>query len=180
MSNHFLYLLNTMFVQQLNAFNLQIGSFKKMWIQTQEAIIGKTYWLGMRQKIKVFHCIEQLMIVTWKWSRMVMLLRLGNRSLFGFFSFFYVFFFVNMYAIFRAIFLWSGNWKKLRIWFLACFHTVDTRRKRSTTNPSLLEYKIGEDSACPQLERNVHCNGPLDPGNHYKYDVFITTKHIVK
>lgn len=132
------------------------------------------------QRIKVFHCIEPLMIVTWKWSRnsMVMLLRLGNRSLFCFYLF-YVFFCQNVCHIWSN-FLLVWKLKKLRIWFLACFHTVDTRRKRSTTNQSLLEYKIGEDSACPQLERNVHCNGPLDPGNQYKYDVFITTKHIVK
>nr|XP_034332445.1 receptor-type tyrosine-protein phosphatase eta isoform X3 [Crassostrea gigas] len=52
----------------------------------------------------------------------------------------------------------------------------DTRRKRSTTNPSLIEYKIGEDSACPQLERNVHCNGPLDPGNKYKVIIFACTR----
>ncbi|XP_052712082.1 receptor-type tyrosine-protein phosphatase eta-like isoform X2 [Crassostrea angulata] len=52
----------------------------------------------------------------------------------------------------------------------------DTRRKRSTTNPSLLEYKIGEDSVCPQLERNVHCNGPLNPGNQYKVIIFACTR----
>lgn len=151
-----------------------------MWIQTQEAIIGKTYRLGMRQRIKVFHCIEQLMIVTWKWSRMVMFLRLGNRSLFGFFFPFLCIFFSSKCLPYLEQFSYGLETEKLRIWFLACLHTVDTRRKRSTTNPSLLEYKIGEDSACPKLEKNVHCNGPLDPGNHYKYDVFITTKHIVK
>lgn len=41
---------------------------KKMRFQKQEMMIGKTYGLGMRQRKKDFHCIEPLMIVTWKRS----------------------------------------------------------------------------------------------------------------
>lgn len=101
--------------------------------------------------------------------------RLGGKGcclICSFLLFFFLSFLCQNVAIFGAIFVCCENRKScsydIHVWF--CFQDLDPRQKRSTSsNSSLSEYKIGEDLACPQLDRKVHCNGPLDPGTQYMY-----------
>lgn len=49
-------------------------------------------------------------------------------------------------------------------WF---FFVSGSRKKRSASeDPS--EFVVGEDEACPSLDDNAYCNGPLKPGLSFK------------
>lgn len=53
---------------------------------------------------------------------------------------------------------------------------LDSRQRRSTINLSTLKFIIGEDAACPSLNTDVYCNGPLTAGTSYMYDLFTPIK----
>lgn len=53
---------------------------------------------------------------------------------------------------------------------------LDSRQRRSTIHLSTLKFIIGEDAACPSLNTDVYCNGPLTAGTSYMYDLFTPIK----
>lgn len=48
---------------------------------------------------------------------------------------------------------------------------TSSRSKRSNNEASGFEFTIGEDQSCFAYGESFYCNGPLDPGSQYKYDL---------
>lgn len=57
------------------------------------------------------------------------------------------------------------------MWLHLTLLLLDSRKKRSTS-ASTLPFIIGEDITCSSLNKDVYCNGPLNPETSYMYDLF--------